>query len=480
MPRSVRGGAAAGMCRRSRNGHDGLRGHGRGAYSHSITTAPRSTAGADRATFAGDIAGYRTFVAIVSVNYFTLLVLTPRAWGAEPAPFWLLASPRRAVSRARHLGLRVSRSVCGGCRSRSPTCSSSSAIGMQINGLAPGGLLPLILLPIAAQAVALLPRLWAAADLRARHRRRQRQPDVGARLAGVVPQHRVGDGRGRLRRRLRRRRRARARGAGTRRALSAEVAQLAAANERNRLAREIHDTLGHYLTVIHVQLEAARAVMATEPERGMLAVSRAQALAKDGLDGGAPVGQGAARRQPRRGDRRSSSPRSWTRCATRRSPPPSQRPARPARSPPPSRSRCTAPRSRRSPTCGATRPRPRGRDRARVPCRRRVHLRVHDDGRGAETRGRRLRPHGDPRARGAARRLGRPSTPPPARASRSDLELPGMTAPHPRADRRRPGAVSRRAAHAALHARRDRGRRRGEPTATRRSSWSNGSSRTSS
>ena len=29
-------------------------------------------------------------------------------------------------------------------------------------------------------------------------------------------------------------------------ALSAEVAQLAAANERNRMAREIHDTLGHY------------------------------------------------------------------------------------------------------------------------------------------------------------------------------------------------------------------------------------------
>jgi signal transduction histidine kinase len=61
------------------------------------------------------------------------------------------------------------------------------------------------------------------------------------------------------------------------------VAQLAAANERNRLAREIHDTLGHYLTVIHVQLEAARAVIGADPERGLLAVSRAQALAKDGL-----------------------------------------------------------------------------------------------------------------------------------------------------------------------------------------------------
>jgi signal transduction histidine kinase len=65
--------------------------------------------------------------------------------------------------------------------------------------------------------------------------------------------------------------------------LSAEVASLAAANERNRLAREIHDTLGHYLTVIHVQLEAARAVIRADPDRGLLAISRAQALAKDGL-----------------------------------------------------------------------------------------------------------------------------------------------------------------------------------------------------
>jgi signal transduction histidine kinase len=39
-------------------------------------------------------------------------------------------------------------------------------------------------------------------------------------------------------------------------ALAAEVAQLAAANERNRVAREIHDTVGHYLTLIHIQLEA--------------------------------------------------------------------------------------------------------------------------------------------------------------------------------------------------------------------------------
>src|SRR5262249_40516503 len=39
--------------------------------------------------------------------------------------------------------------------------------------------------------------------------------------------------------------------------LSREVQELAAERERNRLAREIHDGVGHYLTVVHVQIEAA-------------------------------------------------------------------------------------------------------------------------------------------------------------------------------------------------------------------------------
>ena len=37
------------------------------------------------------------------------------------------------------------------------------------------------------------------------------------------------------------------------------VAELAAAAERNRLARDIHDSLGHYLTAISIQLEKAQA-----------------------------------------------------------------------------------------------------------------------------------------------------------------------------------------------------------------------------
>ncbi|MFD0345177.1 sensor histidine kinase [Kitasatospora aburaviensis] len=39
----------------------------------------------------------------------------------------------------------------------------------------------------------------------------------------------------------------------------AQVAELSAARERNRLAREIHDSLGHHLTAIGIQLEKAEA-----------------------------------------------------------------------------------------------------------------------------------------------------------------------------------------------------------------------------
>ena len=41
------------------------------------------------------------------------------------------------------------------------------------------------------------------------------------------------------------------------RAQAGEVEELAVARERNRIAREIHDALGHYLTILAVQLETA-------------------------------------------------------------------------------------------------------------------------------------------------------------------------------------------------------------------------------
>ena len=64
---------------------------------------------------------------------------------------------------------------------------------------------------------------------------------------------------------------------------AAQVEELATTRERNRLAREIHDSLGHYLTVINVQLEAAQVLVPGDPERAKTALRKAQTLAQDGL-----------------------------------------------------------------------------------------------------------------------------------------------------------------------------------------------------
>ncbi|MGH2522326.1 MAG: histidine kinase [Anaerolineales bacterium] len=64
---------------------------------------------------------------------------------------------------------------------------------------------------------------------------------------------------------------------------AAQVEELATTKERNRLAREIHDSLGHYLTVINVQLEAAQTVMGRDPSRARDALHKAQTLAQEGL-----------------------------------------------------------------------------------------------------------------------------------------------------------------------------------------------------
>jgi len=62
-----------------------------------------------------------------------------------------------------------------------------------------------------------------------------------------------------------------------------QIEELATVKERNRLAREIHDTLGHYLTVVNVQIEAARTVLENDRPRALDALGKAQALAQDGL-----------------------------------------------------------------------------------------------------------------------------------------------------------------------------------------------------
>ena len=62
-----------------------------------------------------------------------------------------------------------------------------------------------------------------------------------------------------------------------------KVEELAISKERNRLAREIHDGLGHYLTTIHMQIQAARAVMPSDPGRTQEALETAQRLTQKAL-----------------------------------------------------------------------------------------------------------------------------------------------------------------------------------------------------
>jgi signal transduction histidine kinase len=64
---------------------------------------------------------------------------------------------------------------------------------------------------------------------------------------------------------------------------AAQVEELATARERNRLAREIHDNLGHYLTAVNMQLEAAKAVLPLDPAKTVGAIEKAQVLTKEGL-----------------------------------------------------------------------------------------------------------------------------------------------------------------------------------------------------
>jgi signal transduction histidine kinase len=64
--------------------------------------------------------------------------------------------------------------------------------------------------------------------------------------------------------------------------LAEQVGQSAVLEERNYMAREIHDTLAQGFTGIVIQLEAAESVLAT-PERMQIHLDRARQLARDSL-----------------------------------------------------------------------------------------------------------------------------------------------------------------------------------------------------
>jgi signal transduction histidine kinase len=64
---------------------------------------------------------------------------------------------------------------------------------------------------------------------------------------------------------------------------ASQVEELATTKERNRLAREIHDSLGHYLTVVNVQIGAAQAILEQDRPRALDHLAKAQALTQEGL-----------------------------------------------------------------------------------------------------------------------------------------------------------------------------------------------------
>ena len=67
-------------------------------------------------------------------------------------------------------------------------------------------------------------------------------------------------------------------------AYAIQVAELAAVEERNRLARDIHDSVGHYLTGVNIQLERARVFHARDPEQSLQAIQEAKQAAQEALN----------------------------------------------------------------------------------------------------------------------------------------------------------------------------------------------------
>ena len=67
------------------------------------------------------------------------------------------------------------------------------------------------------------------------------------------------------------------------RASAARDAELAALRERNRLAREMHDSLGHALVLIAIKIEAAQRLQAVNPERATAEWEDTKALVRTAM-----------------------------------------------------------------------------------------------------------------------------------------------------------------------------------------------------
>lgn len=62
-----------------------------------------------------------------------------------------------------------------------------------------------------------------------------------------------------------------------------QIEDLTLQKERNRFAREIHDGLGHYLTVIHMQIQAAKAILNLDPAKAIQTLEIAQKQSQEAL-----------------------------------------------------------------------------------------------------------------------------------------------------------------------------------------------------
>ena len=67
------------------------------------------------------------------------------------------------------------------------------------------------------------------------------------------------------------------------RELNQRIEELATLEERNRIARDIHDSLGHLLVGLNVQMETALALWKDNPERALTFLTKAKKLGSEAL-----------------------------------------------------------------------------------------------------------------------------------------------------------------------------------------------------